>query len=131
MRAVCRWFLADELQPDSIGRTRPGMFLPKALARRLRLKVLDVHSEALQSISEGGALAEGVEVRDAFWSTPAVHDTYWVLPGGPPTMTTYSDPIAAYRGWWRELHRRQGQRWEDNPSVYVTRWEIIADGLPA
>jgi len=121
---------ADEIgQRPSLcdGRTRPGMFLPKALARPLRLKVLDVHSEQLQSISEASALAEGLEPREEYWSNPSNPCVYYVLPGEPRAnpKATYSYPIDAYRAWWGELRPKPGQRWEDNPRVWVTQWEIV------
>lgn len=80
----------------------------------LRVRILDKHRERLQSISREDALSEGILENQ--------HGAYYAstLP------TKWSDnPVDAYRNLWNSINQRNGQRWEDNPTVTVVKFEVV------
>jgi hypothetical protein len=83
-----------DLSPPS--RWRPSIHMPR-WACRMRLELLVVRVERLQQITEADAIAEGVD-RGAM---PIVSARY------------------AYAQLWNSLYTRPGERWADNPWVWV------------
>jgi len=64
----------------------------------LRIKIIDIHRERLQMISEEDARAEGVE------------------------------DVEAYALLWDSINKRPGTRWADNPFVWVIEFAGIVNG---
>jgi hypothetical protein len=64
--------------------------------RPLRIRITGIRREALQSITEADALAEGV------------------------------DSVEAYRALWDRINgNTKGARWADNPPVWVITFEVV------
>ena len=70
--------------------------------RRLWLEITDVRRERLQQIADADISAEG-----EMWRTDA-----------PPGET----PREGFARWWTQVHPREGQRWQDDPEVWVVRF---------
>lgn len=97
------------------GKLRPAIHMPR-FAARYGLRLEAVRTEPVQAISEADAIAEGLVWRPApFEAWSAMPDENWPL---------FRDPRRSYAGLWRHLHKKEGQRWEDNPLVAVLSFEL-------
>ena len=76
----------------------------------LRIRILDIHEEKLQDISEEDAIAEGMEGDLATW-----HEAAGTLP----------TPREQYAIVWDEINTRPSTRWADNPEVWVISFELV------
>jgi hypothetical protein len=81
----------DEDEPDP-GRWTPSIFMPRS-ASRITLRVVSVHSENLQDISDADILAEG-----------------------------FTGTREAFATGWDEINGDRGP-WASNPLVWVIRFE--------
>ena len=66
----------------------------------LRIKILSIHREPLQAITRDGAWLEGI-------------------------TGASSRPITDYRKLWDSINKRPGTRWDDNPQVWVIKFEVL------
>lgn len=64
----------------------------------LRYKILALSCEPLQAISRSDAIAEGVNGLS---------------------------PIGEYRVLWDSINKAKGDRWDDNPKVWVIKFEVL------
>ena len=64
----------------------------------LRIKILALSSEPLQAITRGDAIAEGV---------------------------AGLSPIGEYRVLWDTINKAKEDRWEDNPKVWIIKFEVL------
>lgn len=112
-------YLHDAAYPQGVpswaGRRRPGMFLPR-WASRLTLEVVDVRIERLQDISDGDALAEGIE-KDHAVGMPKVWGWRDYLRGDEIAKRHYADPRESFRTLWSSINGSSS--WEANPWVMV------------
>jgi hypothetical protein len=84
---------------------RPSIHMNR-WASRITLEVTGVRVERLQEISEGDAIAEGVE-----WNAG-------------PLRCGHTNPISAYRGLWNQING--GGSWDANPWVWVIDFALAA-----
>lgn len=84
----------------------------------LRIRITAIRQERLQDISEEDAIAEGVEVPMQFQGDGV--GNY----GTPPDVGQLA--YEAYRVLWYSINTRKGTRWQDNPSVWVLSFEVVA-----
>lgn len=90
---------------DSVGRYRPGMFLPR-WASRLTLTVTDVRVQRLQEISRDDVIAEGISERD-----------------GEPiagVVVGWHEPYAAL---WDSLNAKRAP-WASSPWVVAVTFDV-------
>lgn len=73
-----------------------------------RIRLLEIRQERLQDITEAGAIAEGVALQA--WAA----DSYYQFPR-----------TAGYAQLWDSIHPKRGERWADNPLVWVLRFELV------
>jgi len=98
--ARCNWNHRDGAD-EPPGRYRHARYMPR-WASRITLRVLEVRVERLQAITEADARAEGV--------VPLQMDAGSFLP--------------AFEGLWDSINsKREGCAWEDDPLVWVVRFE--------
>lgn len=97
---------------------RLGRFMPRKLSR-LTLTVTDVRTQRLQEISEGDAIAEGIQafhpkqsIVTFFHHTVPEHRNYGFIRAS-----------RAYDDLWNTLHTKPGERWEDDPLVVAISFE--------
>lgn len=64
----------------------------------LRIKILSIHREPLQAISRTDVIAEGISGA-----------------GG----------VGDYRNLWDSINKQPGTRWDDNPYVWVIKFEVL------
>jgi len=76
---------------------KPAIHLPKKDSR-IKLRIEKVWQERLQDISAKDALAEGVDY--GFY------------------------PLIAFSNLWNSIHKKPPRRWEDNPLVWVIKFEL-------
>lgn len=74
-----------------------------------RIRITGIRQERLQAITDSDAVAEGVSER---WAT-YTHSAYGSL------------PVAEYRDLWNAIHTKPGERWEDDPPVFVIEFELV------
>ena len=101
------------------GRGIPAMHMPR-WASRTTLIVEAVRTEPLQSISAEDAIAEGLIWRPALQAWAAMPDESW---------PTFTDPRRSYAGLWQHLHKKEGERWNDNPNVLVLTFRVIRSNI--
>lgn len=92
---------------ERMPRNRSGRFLPDPFVR-LRFRVVGVRPERLQTITPAGARAEG---------SPEL--------SGHPTFYAYGAEayVIWFRDLWDRLHGKvAGERWIDNPWVWVVQF---------
>ena len=101
---------------------RPSIHMPRAAAR-LFLRVKSVRVERVQEISEGDAIAEGLEIMQGphdfpRYGAPQCGDRppYWEI-----------DPRDAFMWLWDSLNAKRGFGWNMNPWVWVIEFEVIKD----
>lgn len=82
------------------GRARLSVFMPR-WAARIFLEVQEVRMERLQDISEEDARAEGIE-----WDARMFPMAYY------------------FKEYWNRL-AKPGQRWEDNPCLWVVKFKKL------
>jgi len=92
--------------------------------------VKGVRAEPLQDISEADAIAEGIE--PVVWHGETAWKSYETCPDGtlhPHAAVPNRSPVTSYRELWNSLHTKPGQRWEDNPIVWVIEYEWKAQRI--
>lgn len=82
-----------------------------------RILLTGIRSERVQDITNEDALAEGV------LPYPATPPLYYV----PKTGVSASNPIDAYAELWDTIHTRPGERWSDNPLVWVLVFRLVEE----
>lgn len=109
-----------------------GRYMPTGLARTW-LVIKAVRIERLQDISEKDAAAEGMIYQrviidsngDGGRHNEITADRYW---NGTEEddFEGHESAIDAYSDLWQQLHVQRGERWDNNPYVLVTEFEITA-----
>lgn len=102
-----------------VGKGVPSIHMPR-WASRLTLTVTAVRVQRLQEISEEDAIAEGIERIDDPRGT--AWKSYETLPNGQPhphASVPNASPLTSYAELWNSLHRKPGERWEDNPWIFA------------
>lgn len=84
----------------------PSIHMPRWCSR-ISLLVTEVRVQRLQDLSEGDALAEGINYVPDSWSD-----------GGPAPSQIFAD-------LWTTLHTKEGERWQDNPWVIAYTFELV------
>lgn len=81
----------------------------------LRIRITSIRQERLQDISEEDALAEGCE---AF-------SDHVAMPGDGPNGWLTMSARDAYAERWDTINTRAGDRWANNPEVWVISFELV------
>lgn len=123
--------------PEWAGKLRPSMFMPRAFSR-ITLEVTGVRVERLQDISEGDAIAEGVESpeierydRDRTicprCGGTRLHDA--LGPNGGVMCDVdcreCDTHVKRYQHLWDSLNAERGYGWNTNPWVWVIEFRRI------
>ncbi len=95
---------------------KPSIFM-KREASRITLEIVSVRVERLQEISEGDAVAEGIE-RDA-----AEFKNYNVKDKGFPWLGGVGAAVLSYKTLWESINGAGS--WEANPWVWVVEFKRI------
>lgn len=103
-------------------RWRPSIFMPK-WACRLRLDVLDVRAERIQSITEDDARREGIDILDG------ALDEAELYAQAKRMGETATDARVWFAVAWRDMHGDAG--WDRDPWVWVISFRRAADAAPA
>jgi hypothetical protein len=69
------------------------------------IQINGIHLEHLQDITEDDAIAEGARAWDADLIGVSARDSF--------------------SGLWNTIHTKRGERWEDNPLVWVLEFEVV------
>ncbi len=99
---------------------KPSIHMPKNAAR-IYLKITNVRVERVQNITEEDAIAEGISPWDDAcyenngWS-PTLYDPD---SGGSPIFRD------GFQGLWDYLNEKRGYGWEQNPWVWVYKFERV------
>lgn len=101
------------------GLWKPSIHMPKAAAR-IWLQVESIHCERLQSITDGGAIAEGIEI---------VGFNYWKMPlykhyTSPNAIDCFSTPYDSYMSLWESINGSES--WNKNPWVWVIKFKVLS-----
>ncbi|MFA5452816.1 MAG: hypothetical protein WC248_04535 [Candidatus Methanomethylophilaceae archaeon] len=94
------------------------MYMPRR-ASRILLKITNIRVERLQDITEKDAKAEGIGLKD----------TINVTATNPPmpfkhAYAMYWDNKHYAKGWNYKIHTK-GNRWDDNPWVFVIEFKVV------
>jgi len=103
---IVHYRATTELNNPDDWRWRPSIFMPR-WASRITLKVVSVHAERLQDITEEGAIAEGVR-------GPA--ET-------PLCIDDCRTAFGRYRELWEEINGEGS--WDSNPWAWVIKFEVV------
>lgn len=113
--SVRYFYRADGHYLDRGGRWKPSIHMPRA-ASRITLEVVNVRVERLQDISEGDAIAEGLN------SWPKRHPARYGFDGGAPHG--YATATGAFTQLWNSINKDRAQ-WDSNPWVWVIEFRRI------
>jgi hypothetical protein len=92
------------------GKWRPSIFMPR-WASRINLRVTDVSIEGIQDISEEDAIAEGIDIYDAYNK----HDPWDIR-----IVIVFS----TFRDLWNSINAKRGYSYESNPKVWAIKFEV-------
>ncbi|MBN9073968.1 MAG: hypothetical protein J0H34_20700 [Rhizobiales bacterium] len=128
------WFAADgggiNLTDWSLrsSKSRPGMFMPR-WASRLTLAVTDVRVQRLQEISDGDAIAEGLE-HDIDGDVDG-HGRHVVIESwrAADFLPWTRDPIEAYADLWDQLNHARGYGWHTNPWIVAYTFRPVLGNI--
>lgn len=112
-------YRADGIRLPEGQQWKPSIHMPKA-ACRLILAVTLVSVQKLQDITGPDALAEGID--SVIPDPEGVHDFLMGVTHSPEEYLEL-DPVTRFRLMWQSLHGPQS--WEDNPSVWVIRFQRL------
>lgn len=107
-------FMADG--EESVSRWRPSIHMPR-WASRITLEIVSVRVERLQEISEGDAMAEGIE-RDA-----AEFKNYNVKDKAFPWLGGVGAAVRSYSSLWESINGPES--WALNPWVWVVEFKRL------
>jgi len=74
--------------------------------REARIRITRIRQERVQDISEADAIAEGSQF-------------------GQNAYGDIVTPVEALAALWDTLHDKRGERWADNPAVWVLEFELV------
>jgi hypothetical protein len=101
-------------------RWRPSIHMPR-WASRITLEIVAVHTTRLQSITEGGAIAEGIDPISVDGEQAIAGDHYARQFGSHPY-------VGAFACLWDSLYeKREGCSWADDPVVWVLAFERVEE----
>ncbi|TDA64312.1 hypothetical protein E0765_06240 [Sulfuricurvum sp. IAE1] len=111
------------IEADNV-KWKPSIYMPKEYAR-LFLRVKDVRIERLNEISEGDAVAEGIEVIDGVYDGHEYHPVYFknYMYGKNDSMRFLVSAQSSFKTLWESIY---GDRSFDNRYVWVTEFEQIS-----
>lgn len=97
--------------------TKPDQFGIHSLYTSLKVRILSKFWEPLQSITNQGAIDEGIQVVN-----DGVYDVYF----HDLSDKTFKTPILAYHDLWESINGKSKEyRWDANPLVNVHRFELV------
>ncbi|QTH19619.1 hypothetical protein HRJ34_14675 [Rhizorhabdus wittichii] len=111
------------------GKQWPSIHMPR-WASRITLLVEAKRFEPLQDISEADAIAEGIEPVDI--AGQRAWKSYETFPDGTPhphAVVSNRSAVTSYRELWDSLHRKEGERWADNPRVLALTFRVIHENI--
>lgn len=109
---------------------RPSLFMPRT-ACRLVLEITDVRVERLQDISEGDAIAEGIDCNDAATGGDDYQDYYrdYSKPNDEALFPWIAgEPVQSFRTLWQSINGPES--WQANPYVWVLTFKRVEEVLP-
>ena len=103
---------------------KPSIFMPKA-ACRIFLEVTDVRVERLQDISEGDAIAEGIEYIDIEEPFTVGYKLYGKhrIPDLMGRKAVTGTSIESYQTLWESING--SENWAENPFVWVYTFKRV------
>lgn len=114
---------ADRPEPK---RWWPSIHMPREHCR-LVLEITEVRVERLQEISEGNAIAEGIEGFEARTAGGDDGQDYWrdyLQPdAGSDGWPWFESPIPSFRSLWESINGAGS--WEANPWVWAVAFKVV------
>lgn len=115
----------DSTVEGEISRWRPGIHMPR-WASRITLIVTDVRVQRLQEISEGDAIAEGVEPLHGGWFPYGITTFMTTFVNGHEVPAQYCPTACgSFCMLWDSLNADRGYGWEANPWVAAYTFKPI------
>lgn len=122
------WFASDGDKPDWAGKSRPAMFLPKALWHLCpRIEITKVRIERLNALSDEDAIAEGIIAENVVvgvqcYGGPTIEETAnrYFRHDGPDEG--YECPVDAFADSWDSINGKGS--WESNPFVFAYDYKL-------
>jgi len=101
----------------------PSIFMPKE-ACRIKLQINDIRVQELQNISEGDAVAEGIERdRDGWKSYEIIHTGKHKGQKHPHSYVPNRSPITSYKELWESINGLDS--WSSNPWVWCITFKKL------
>jgi len=106
----------------------PSIFMPRKYSRII-LEITDIRVERLQSITEEGAIAEGIEQGPVYRSGDEL--AYRNYLHKDPLMKNFClSPVASFQTLWNFLNgKTPGASWEADPWVWVIGFKHLNAGV--
>lgn len=111
------YYFVGETAPETLKWISP-IHMPR-WASRLTLVVTATKIERVQRVSEGGALAEGVEHDEKY---PTLFKLYHPLPGNAPGLMVSGFARNSFMSLWMRLHGSDS--WDTNPEVVALTFVV-------
>lgn len=113
-------YKTDPIEPGEIVKWRPSIHMPKA-ACRIFLEITSITIERIQDISEGDAIAEGIE----YIVSPMVsgYRDYLTEKLRGIKSAIVGSPRESYKSLWQSINGEQS--WGDNPWVWVIEFQRV------
>lgn len=106
----------------------PSIHMPREFSR-LTLIVEGVTVEPLMPISDHDARAEGLVAYAAEELPGHSVDAWHWLSGVRDRAEMYGSASSAFAALWGQLHKKEGERWQDNPQVVALTFRIVPGNI--
>jgi hypothetical protein len=97
---------------------KPSIHMPR-VAARLFLKIEGIRAERLDEITQEDAISEGIEAYVDRQNIPGFYKDY------SKDAFAFIRPQVSFRTLWDSINAKRGYGWDENPFVYVIRFERV------
>ncbi len=104
---------------------RLSIYMPHKFSR-IDLKIINIHVERLQDISESDCYSEGIdEEGEVSGIAQNILDNLGVVPGATHDIPDSSPAKAEFKNLWDSINGKANYSWDDNPWVWVVEFEVL------
>lgn len=114
---------SDDKEDRGLWKWKNKLFMPEKYARYF-VKITNVRVQQVNDISDEDAIAEGIEqITDSILTD----DTYYKIYSKNIKKGVTNLPILSFYSLWQSIHKKEPNRMEDNPWLWVYEFELVTN----